>query len=292
MISAKKYIRTNGGKFVPMLACNTHNVLPDATYTPNPATVSEVEQLEAYTGWALEWFPAAIIDEKLCDFDLGAISYTGRYRAFIRIKVWDTVLPGDLGFYLQVSNLVGAFYNTPIVYNSSASVPLAEPSETIDLGLIAFPSEILEEITGTYKLRIAIYGTTKTAICSAYVYDLVLMPVDEAHLEIEIEPWTIADTVLDFDYTWKIVTTNYKLGAYGFILVNSPPMTVDWDDEIYNQFKVNILGSFELEPEEDYWIIFLPYRLPGYGMGSVEFNHLIAPSLDKNQMYLLARGNE
>jgi hypothetical protein len=166
--------------------------------------------------------------------------------------------------------------------------------ETIDLGLIAFPPEPLEENVGTIYLQsIALYATNANLNDAMYFYDLILMPVDDAHVEVELDSAEV-DTQNTFSRPWKIVTTNAKLGSYGFTLNNTTPMTVDWDDEIVKLLKVNILGSFELEPEEDYWIIFLAYHTYStyVGFGAGPFQCLIAPSLDKNQRYLLARGDE
>jgi len=292
MVSARKYSRTNVGKFVAYHPFNTHVVFPDAVFTPEAAFNESVYSV-AYTGWCGYWVPGIVhlTGQKLWTFDLGPKTYAGRYRVFMRVSGYagGASDPGNFGFQLLVTSAIGSYY-TPWVYNQADHSYL----ETIDLGLIAFPPEPLEENVGTIYLQsIALYATNANLNDAMYFYDLILMPVDDAHVEVELDSAEV-DTQNTFSRPWKIVTTNAKLGSYGFTLNNTTPMTVDWDDEIVKLLKVNILGSFELEPEEDYWIIFLAYHTYStyVGFGAGPFQCLIAPSLDKNQRYLLARGDE
>lgn len=289
MISARKYSRTNGGRFTAYIPFNTHVFLPDAVYSP--VTVSESQTSEAYSGWLATWVPGAPgVTHNLANFDLNPKTYAGRFRAFVRGYVYAPTDIGNIGLYLLVQLGGGGYYTTPVVYN----VADHGDGEVYDLGLIAFPPEPNEEtVTTVHPWTISLMGKNTLATDALVLYDLILMPVDEAHVEIEINS-ALSHHRNTFYYPWKIVTTNFKLGAYGFTLLNYTPMLVDWNDEIVEALKVNILGAFDIEPEEDYWLIFFAYESQSiYNLGGLHlFEHLIAPNLDKNQRFLLARGDE
>jgi hypothetical protein len=289
MISARKYSRTNGGKFVAYLPCNSHVIIPDATYTKE-AVVTEEIWSGSYTGFLGYYIPGIATTDMLFTFDLGPKTYAGRYRAFARVQGIKIGAVGDFGYKLRVWSDYSDYY-TPIIYNQAP----VDYMEVIDLGLIAFPPAPLEENVATsYLQSVQLYVTNLDPDDELLLYDLVLMPVDDAHIEIELaDAWV--QIYHHIYFPWKIITSNYKLGAYGFVLDNqATPMTVDWNNEIIKGLRVNILGSFVIEPEEDYWIIFLAYPSnPSPLMNYPQpFEHIIAPALDKNQRYLLARGDE
>lgn len=291
MISARKYSRTNTGRFSAYIPCNTHVYLPDAVFTPNPATVSEAQSSTAYSGWLMTWVPGAgPVTHVLANFDLNPKTYAGRFRAFIRAYTYNPTDIGNISLYLLVQLGGGGYYTTPAVFNAADH----DNGEVLDLGLIAFPPEPNEEtVTTVHPWTISLVATNTVATDVLAVFDLILMPVDEAHIEIEMNS-ALSHYRNTFYYPWKIVTTNFKLGAYGFTLLNYTPMVVDWNDEIVERLKINILGAFDIEPEEDYWLIFLAYESQSAdNLGGLHlFEHLIAPNLDKNQRFLLARGDE
>jgi hypothetical protein len=213
---------------------------------------------------------------------LGAKTYAGRYRAFIRTKV-NVGAAGTLGLNLNIQSYISDSYDTQIVYNEGTGFQL------FDLGLISFP---VEALLGD---NVGVITVTIQGICSGAIdvdaFDLVLMPVDEPHMEV-IKSISFMGTA-DMGYPIKVITSDLKQGAYGYILVNDTGanfMTVDWTYPAWIQLKIDLLSTLSIDPNEEYWIIFFMY---GIGIAANSFfQYVLLPNFDKTQRYLLARGNE
>jgi hypothetical protein len=289
MICAKKYSHTNGGMFWPYLPCkDIITGLPDASVAAMTAvnTVSSA----TYSGYMMRWSPGAGAVSLLFNVGLGAKTYAGIYRVYLRIRLGPTVPAGQFGFRMNIQNYKsGGTYMTDYVYNRES---VGTVDEVIDLGYMEQPSQAILEANVNLASRayITIGGISVAAGYRVDLLDLVLMPVDNFNLELST---TNNDT--GFEYAIKAITSNAKVGPYALKMYQGSSvalkMAVNWDGQMYYGLKAAILGAFELDPEEVYWIYFFVYG--DYRINWQEiFTYLMCPSLDKNQRYLLSRGNE
>ena len=297
IVSARKVSRTNSDQFVPYIALTHFQKAPDAIVYDDPMlTPTEIENSEAYAGWCTNWTEAgAQPTQYIKHIQLELKTYSGRYRVLLRSKV-NVGAAGTIGLNLRFIGPVAGSYDTLITYNEGTGKQL------FDFGLISFPSETLLS-SNTAWVDMYIRGVCTAAI-DIDLYDLVIMPVDEAYLEIAKQLTALPDLdqsqqldyidTLDMDYPIKAITSDFKLGPYAQVLINNTGagyLTVNWAYPVYMLLKATILGSFNLEADEAYWLIFFIYDSDAEVTESY-FQYLLAPVLDKNQRYLLARGDE
>lgn len=237
----------------------------------------------AYTGYLHHWTEAgASAGTLLTTIQVLPNTYAGRFRAFLRIRPAAGTAVGEAAFWLRVTSLAGT-YDTIAVYNTKSG-----SSEIIDLGLVALPMEALYEtgVDSSSWNTFEVYGKCSGAI-DVDLFDLILLPVDENVVEL------ISPVISSGTGSWKLVTSNQKTGAYSFEMVNSSSgdETPDWTGDVFRQLKADILGAFELEPKEEYYLIYFAYQTGTYEDEDL-FAYLFAPIEGKSQRYLLARGTE
>lgn len=294
MICAKKYSHTNNAKFRPYIPCKSSIVgLPDASVIA--IFGAPFADSSTYTGYSIQWAPGVVVvPQSIVEIKLGAKTYAGIYRAYLRIRLGTGVNSGQYAFRMQILNYIqGTQYYSEWVRNQAGFGGFPEYFEVLDLGYLEFPSlAVLETDTDPLSnATIIIEGLSNAGGTTVNLLDLVLMPVDEQNIEISINTGNSG-----FEYELKSVTSNVKVGPYAVRLKKgttiSEKMTFDWNADLLEGLRSSILGMFALEPKERYWIYFFAYE--GWMPVTADdiFEYLICPSLNKQQRYLLARGAE
>jgi hypothetical protein len=295
IVAARKYSRTNGGKFSPFIPLAGNYASPkfDAFMTLAAGAAREKNSLCNY-GYVVKYTDAGTgLPHSPILLDLDPKTYAGRYRVFIRTYIDEGSLQ-DISIRFRITTISGTLITDYISNNGYNGYIM------FDMGLQAFPAEALLEAddfatTTPIRIEFEVFNPIDLDPIDIDFYDIILIPVDDAHVEIYRPDNTVDD--INMWYPLKVVTSNAKVGAYGFVLndLGADIRLVNWDAEIHQQVKVSILGSFQLAQNEAYWIIFFPYNQyldPAGPPTNDYFSMLIAPSLDRNQRYLLVRGDE
>lgn len=289
-ISSRREDRMNSDKFVPYIPLTSiTSHLPDdvritlgggaATLATSPLTPARTHTNFTTAGAAV----AAIADE----IAIGPKTYAGRYRVFLRIRSSAGTDAGEVGAFLRIQSMLGT-YDTATVYNTN----LPSTCSVMDLGIISLPSDYLYETDSPIKVMIYLY-ILATAAINVDLYDLTLMPVDEAHLELELMSG-VTGLGSGWDQPYKVVTSNVKTGAYCFEIASSYTggldRTVEWNYAVISYHKVNILGCFELEPNTEYRLFFYWFDIV-YNTDDLFTGYQI-PNMDVGKRYLFLRGDE
>lgn len=283
VISTRKVSRTNAYDWSNYIPMNPHQI-PTGVNLAVVATpeLTLTQDSIAYTGWLTNFtIGAADIIHGIVGIFLYGSAYVGRYRVLIRANV-NTGAVNEFALRLRIAGITGT-YETPWVYNAGAI------RQIFDMGFIEVPVELaLHPTIGGTGIDLEILPL---AAVNIDFYDMILLPVDEAYMEISLDP--TFPLTYDLAYPLEIITSDFKQGPYGLVLYEPGPdyTLADWTEESTRIAKVTILGSFNLDPEEEYYIYFFCYDDDAAAAFSY-FQYMMLPSLDKAQRYLLSRGAE
>lgn len=187
-----------GADFTPYINLgNTQNPLSIAVAALGAGTtVGSADVANAGSGLRAEWTPgaaAAMSDRFQVKFpSTAALQYYGRFHAFLRVQQSGGTA-GDFEIQLRAS----AFKQSSNLYTQTPTRPtrlVGFGPHVIDLGRITLPPGGAQQ-SETFE---TIFITIRSACIEAgggalYLYDLVLMPVDEWAIDVE-EDAIIADT--------------------------------------------------------------------------------------------------
>lgn len=291
VVALKSYERSNGGLFTPYIPLRG-SVGGDSSLLPPGVRVetafsaaTETTDTTSIYGRNITWSPAiAATDQTMIDLYFNTKTYAGRYHVWLRSHITDATA-GQFSFYLELYTPSGSF-----IGQTKATVNTDGYDEWIDLGMIAFPQEVVFEVgAATYETRISIFGNTTDA-GDIILYDLVLIPMDEGVFEITHNGGNLT-TGMNAPY--KVVTSNPKPGSYAFMLASAGGLyfAPDWDETIEIHEMLSILGNSLIKPNEKYYLYYFP-MCANYASGFKLMKQFLFPVVDKHQRYLFARGDE
>jgi hypothetical protein len=292
VMALKSYERTNGGLFTPYIPLRASDggdatlLPPDVRYDIVLSAATETTDTQAYCGRNTTWSPGALaVDQLMVDLYLITKTYAGRYHVYLRSHI-TTGVAGQFSFYLELYTPSGSF-----ISESKATVGTNGFDEWIDLGMIAFSQPVVFEVgAATYETRLSLFGNT-TGAGVIILYDLVLIPVDDGVFEILHNGVNLTSGM---GYPYKVVTSNPKTGSYCFMEVKDSSdlyLQINWDETLYKEEMLSILGSSLIKPNEKYHLYFFP-MCTDYASGFKLIKQFLFPMLGKHQRYLFARGAE
>lgn len=180
-----------GTDFLAFLATHTSILPPSVTYTVSLGLM----QTAANTPWyyAHQWVPGGALSNAAIGYwkvtDPESRQYTGTYRVFLRVKD-NSPANGDI--ITRISMCVGNVAN--IVYTSpNRQVATQAVESVLDFGMLTIP-EAYESSSYDYDLYFWIYGDSTATATNIYYFDLILMPVDECPIDLEISADNINQT--------------------------------------------------------------------------------------------------
>jgi hypothetical protein len=254
------------------------------------------------TGRCVLWNPAGVVAPAALLYHYTftpalAEEYYGRYHAFLRMEQIGGAAE-DFSFYavLTFSGRAIELWRSPTVTNPGTA-PNQDP-ELLDLGPIDFSPDVYAPGEQLEDVYIDVYGAnTNAAPGDAYIYEVILMPVDERAFD------TFPDRAADLAVTndWNIYSNRYeyntRLNVDGGVIYpkrHARAYTQEGDnDYVTARWQVIAPGPPILHPNvtQRWWFLMLRYFEPAAVNQEHPYTHIGAQVLiDAQRRYLLPRG--
>jgi len=162
--------------FTAYLNCADEQNSADASFSALAATATIVTDLTTPTGRRVTYAPAGLTtDEQVCFWNLQNRSFAGTYHAYLRYQLSAGSADGDFSVRLIVTSGsgIGGYRSLPVSCSAVAAWNVA------DLGVITFPPGNQTDVALNGEGDIVIAASCFSAARSLYLYDLVIIPVDE-----------------------------------------------------------------------------------------------------------------
>ncbi len=207
-----------------------------------------------------------------------AVAWKGYFRAFLRVKMLNGVA-GDVAVKLRTAignPATGRYRET-----NAISVPGTGVHNLLDFGLISIPLPTKGAEAVQFDVWAALLGTSYTFVPTLYIYDLVLLPADEAFV---IGTMDTGGLTLGYRYQLDLDSLSdprVPLTAYAH--------AADDNAAIYDTYVPIGAGPLELRPNTRQRIWTLTARWDGSQLlGKPWLTHW--GQLERQARYLTARG--